>query len=443
MLTTDQVTALAPDAASFKAGRALASPRKWQELGQSEVALWGLALGSGKKPYYTQVDLSDLATKCSCPSRKFPCKHALGLMFIAADSLDSLATGSNPDWVEEWLTSRQARSEKAATKKAAKPKDEAAAAKRKDKRSERVDSGIELLDQAIHDTLRSGLGNPTAADPETWHELARRMVDAQAPGIAGALSRLADLPHSGSGWENVLLGELGSLHLLSVAYRQREKLEPNQRADVEQLVGWPLEKEEILKGKGVRDHWFVAARSFSERNRLVTCSTWLYGQESKRWALVLQFSVPPSQPAVPWPLGSVVETELVYLPGTSPDRVLPRLESATAAFPPALPEAPDTVTSLLQRSADCLAKNPWQARQPFFLAAQPVARDSETYLVDSDGLALPWKAARGDFELLTSLCAGRPIPVAGIWDGRFLNVLSANDGSSLFSLKSSAHPSLA
>ena len=135
MITTDQVTALAPDAASFKAGRALATPRKWEALGATDLALWGLASGSGKKPYQTQVDCSDLATKCSCPSRKFPCKHALGLLFIAAGSPSDLTDTTIPDWVTEWLESRKERATKAAAKKettsgkTATPKNAAAAQK--------------------------------------------------------------------------------------------------------------------------------------------------------------------------------------------------------------------------------------------------------------------------------------------------------------------------
>jgi len=73
VLTADQITALAPDAASLKAGRGLATPRKWQDLGADGGALWGLALGSGAEPYQTRLDLTDFASKCSCPSRKFPC----------------------------------------------------------------------------------------------------------------------------------------------------------------------------------------------------------------------------------------------------------------------------------------------------------------------------------------------------------------------------------
>ena len=51
MLTPDQITAAAPDAASLKAGRGLATARKWESAGGDEEVLWGLAMGSGKEPY--------------------------------------------------------------------------------------------------------------------------------------------------------------------------------------------------------------------------------------------------------------------------------------------------------------------------------------------------------------------------------------------------------
>ena len=78
-LTMEQITALAPDAASVKAGRGLVNSAKWPTLGQSANALWGECQGSGSKPYQVSVDLGGPAFKCTCPSRKFPCKHGLGL----------------------------------------------------------------------------------------------------------------------------------------------------------------------------------------------------------------------------------------------------------------------------------------------------------------------------------------------------------------------------
>src|SRR5258708_19410843 len=102
-LTAEQVAGLAPDGGSLTAGRGLASERRWSGLGQSGHALWGLCQGSGSKPYQTQADLGGPAFRCSCPSRKFPCKHALGLLLLAADSPAAVPVSEPPEWVAPWL----------------------------------------------------------------------------------------------------------------------------------------------------------------------------------------------------------------------------------------------------------------------------------------------------------------------------------------------------
>src|SRR5688500_17244567 len=96
--SAEQVTALAPDPASVKAGRGLTNPAKWPTLGCNGEAAWGECKGSGEKPYQTQVDFTGPGFKCSCPSRKFPCKHGLGLRFMAVDKPGSLKEGDPPDW---------------------------------------------------------------------------------------------------------------------------------------------------------------------------------------------------------------------------------------------------------------------------------------------------------------------------------------------------------
>ncbi|WP_345024954.1 SWIM zinc finger family protein, partial [Nonomuraea roseoviolacea] len=46
------------------------------------VVLFGECEGSGATPYQTCVDLDGPAYRCGCPSRKAPCKHALGLLLV-------------------------------------------------------------------------------------------------------------------------------------------------------------------------------------------------------------------------------------------------------------------------------------------------------------------------------------------------------------------------
>src|SRR5690349_1526069 len=111
--TRDRVLALAPDASSAKAGQDLANPRKWVTLaGDGSLAIWGECQGSGAKPYQVQVDLSEPAFKCSCPSRKFPCKHGLGLLLMFATGPELLKFADRPAWVNEWFASRAAKAAK-------------------------------------------------------------------------------------------------------------------------------------------------------------------------------------------------------------------------------------------------------------------------------------------------------------------------------------------
>ena len=103
--TTDQVLALASDSASRKAGSKLATPGPWSGTGSSrEGMVWGLCRGGAGTPYRTAVDVapavggSGPAYTCSCPSRKFPCKHALGLLLLWAGGEEAVPTGREPKW---------------------------------------------------------------------------------------------------------------------------------------------------------------------------------------------------------------------------------------------------------------------------------------------------------------------------------------------------------
>ncbi|WP_344015815.1 SWIM zinc finger family protein, partial [Streptomyces thermospinosisporus] len=115
--TADQVLALAPDTASRKAGSRLGAAGPWTEAGSSgDGTLWGLCKGSGRTPYRTAVDLADAsgpAYKCSCPSRKFPCKHALGLLLLWAGEDGAVPRGEAPEWAREWIAGRRRRAESA------------------------------------------------------------------------------------------------------------------------------------------------------------------------------------------------------------------------------------------------------------------------------------------------------------------------------------------
>ncbi|MCW1923607.1 SWIM zinc finger domain-containing protein [Luteolibacter arcticus] len=424
MLTPDQITALAPDAASLKAGRGLATGRKWESAGGDDEVVWGLAMGSGKEPYQTRVSLADFATKCSCPSRKFPCKHALGLMFLATGEPSSLVQKERPPWVAEWLDSRTTRQEKAAVRaeeKATKPVDEKAAEKRRVQREGRVGDGIALLQQAILDLTREGLASGAARDAAAWENLARRMIDAQAPGLAGAARHVADTVLRDAEVDEELPLELGRLYLLLHAAGNRESLDEATRVEIDAQLGSRGDEATRLP---VEDEWFVAARRVEERDRLITSASWLFGKKSRRWARVLRFAPVPQTVSEPWPVGSTVKAVLQFHPGLFPLRATPDGDGF-AALEPVADTSDAELEELLDRFAAALAASPFIRAMPFLMKLRPQGR----VLADEAGRALPWQAADDLALRVECIAGGRAVLMAGEWDGRHLRVSSISDGA--------------
>src|SRR5262249_54646682 len=257
-LTTDQIAALAPDDSSLAAGKKLGNSKPWKNSGRNEASVWGECQGSAL--YQVRVDLSDLGYKCTCPSRKLPCKHVLGLLFLAANSPSDVPTSQPPEWVTDWLNRRASRAKQREEKKegAKEPADPAARAKRAEQRHERVGEEAARLDLWLNDLIRNGLAGLEAQPPSFWEEPAKRLVDAQAPALASRLRRLGEIPGSTPDWPRHLLGRLGRLGLLIHAFRRIDTLDSILLSDIRQLIGWTINQDDLTaQGEVVTDHWAV------------------------------------------------------------------------------------------------------------------------------------------------------------------------------------------
>ena len=80
-ITMDQVKKMAPDAKALTTAKRVAAAKCWPSLGETSNGLWGVCKGSSN--YQVYVDDSSNCY-CTCPSRKRPCKHALGLLMLVA-----------------------------------------------------------------------------------------------------------------------------------------------------------------------------------------------------------------------------------------------------------------------------------------------------------------------------------------------------------------------
>ncbi|MCF3133866.1 SWIM zinc finger family protein [Streptomyces olivochromogenes] len=431
--SADQVLALAPDAASRKAGSKLAAAGPWSEAGSSdEGTVWGLCKGSGSKPYQTVVDIADAAGpayKCTCPSRKFPCKHALGLLLLWAGEDGAVPTGKAPDWAEEWLAGRRKRAqEKRAAGGAGSPSggaDPEAARRRAERRAERVGAGATELERRLTDLLRGGLASAEQAGYGLWEETAARMVDAQAPGLAARVRELGAIPGSGPGWPVRLLEECALLHLLDQGWLRRDGLPEGLAATVRSRVGLPVSAD----GPPVRDRWLVLAQYDTADAKLTTRRIWLHGAESDRTCLLLSYGAAGRAPELALPVGLALEAEVSAYPGSGQPRVALGEQFAPPA--PAAIRPPGVTTSrAAARYGEALRDDPWLDAVPMTLDRVIPTPDGESWqLADADEDAAlpltPSARSRPGLWRLVALSGGAPVKVFGECGHRGFTPLTA------------------
>ena len=84
IITRELVRSAAPNPAAVSNAEKICSRGEFLNLQKTEdeTLIFGECQGSGKNPYSTSADFSgaEPVFRCSCPSRQFPCKHALALM---------------------------------------------------------------------------------------------------------------------------------------------------------------------------------------------------------------------------------------------------------------------------------------------------------------------------------------------------------------------------
>lgn len=430
--TADQVLALAPDTASRNAGSKLGTAGPWSEAGScDEGTVWGLCKGSGSKPYRTVVDIADAggpAYKCSCPSRKFPCKHALGLLLLWAGGDGTVPRGQAPDWAEQWIKGRRQRGqEKSATggSNSTASADPEAARRRAERRAERITAGATELEQRLTDLLRGGLATAERAGYGLWEETAARMVDAQAPGLAARVRELGAVPSSGPGWPVRLLEECALLHLLDEGWLRRERLPDGLAATVRSRMGLAGSPD----GPLARDRWLVVAQYDTSDTRLTTRRIWLYGAESDRTVLLLSYGAAGRAPELALPVGLAFEAEVSAYPGTGQLRAALG-EQFTPPAPAALRPPGMTTLQAAARYGGALRADPWLDSFPVTLGRViPTPVQDSWQLADADGgCALPLvpsAAARPGLWRMVALSGGAPVTVFGECGHRGFTPLTA------------------
>lgn len=444
------VEQLATDQSSLKAAAGLAKPGKWSGLGTSHdgALIWGECAGSGANPYRVAADLRDMGSKCTCPSRKFPCKHALALLWLHAEAILPFPAAETPEWVIEWLGRRRsigsapkpvaaasgipktlnaARSvepDPAPDPKAAARRD-AANAKRAEETERAILAALEALEQWVGDQLRLGLGGFVEDATARCRRIGARLVDGKAAALAGHVdelpARLLALP-PGDRVRGATV-ELARLVMLARAFRADPRDPELRRAFAS------AEKREALlddpAAMRVTAAWEVLAEQVrTRRDGLISQTTWLLNlKDGPRFAMLLDFfPASAGRRGSAFVPGEQFIGDILFYPARNPLRaVLIGREAGVIDGPPLDWPRPDA--PLEEALTAPFLAEPWAAERPVLL---PPGR------IGFDRAGAPWwRPHEGNTPLplageAEGLLTGTDLTCsAALWSGHRLEILAA------------------
>lgn len=198
-VTEQQIISMAPNSSAVANARKISAGGGFVSLSRTEDGTFymGECKGSGKSNYTVSVDFIDENSplcRCSCPSRQYPCKHGLALLF-EIEKGKSFAVCQLPDSIREKREKKEKRAAKSAgghpdnggketsgTKKASR----AARVKKMKKQLE----GISVLKKLTDRLLRFGLGTLEGTSLKAYKDLSKQLGDYYLPGPQILLNRL-------------------------------------------------------------------------------------------------------------------------------------------------------------------------------------------------------------------------------------------------------------
>ena len=176
----------------------------------------------------------------------------LGLLIVHCLDPDSIPQATVPELVQAWRTRRSRAAQTRTEETKRRSVDVVAQDKRVQVRERRIAQGLVGLQRWMEDLGQQGLGRlQSGADFEVQ---ARRLIDAQAPGLSTRLARIGEGVGKGTDWPAQVAEELGRVALL--VHASRQDLSPALEERVRNHLGWRVKQAEVrATGERLQGDW--------------------------------------------------------------------------------------------------------------------------------------------------------------------------------------------
>lgn len=263
-ITEEFVNSTAPNQNAIVNGWGLVKKNKFVrlEISEDETVIIGECKGSGSSNYITSADFikpESPVFRCSCPSRQFPCKHSLGLMYALVNG-KKFETGGIPEDVLKGRERAEKREEKK-EKDASTPKKVNKSALTKKIKAQL--EGLELLEKITLNIVQSGLGTITPKSLNLLDDQVKQLGNFYIPGGQNALRELIVLFKSCDDYEKIYTEAVDCLtRLYSMCKKGTQYLEKR------------LENPEVTPQEDlVMEEWLGRAWQLAELKEIGLCES--------------------------------------------------------------------------------------------------------------------------------------------------------------------------
>jgi hypothetical protein len=257
----------------------------------------------------------------------------------------------------------------------------------------------------------------------------KRLIDAQAPGLAAMVRTLRDLPYKeGTEWQQQAVDIIGKMWMIIRGFSKMYELPEPQQADLKALAGWGAGPKEVLNDPNalsIKDNWLVAGRSTELIDDITTQRNWLLGLHTGHFALILQFAFKNMPIESNFAPGNAYTMDLAFFPSATPLRAVVREQGKVVSSEHSLSPFPNWAAVEADRAVQ-LAINPLLDQFPVFVAQiTPFFEHSRAFLFDIDQKVIPLETQTDPlpFLRLMAISGGQPLDVLLLVTGTGTSVL--------------------
>lgn len=194
-LTEQMILTLAPNASAGANGKKLSRGGSFSRHGRNEeeTVFWADCAGSGKNPYQTSADLADpegkIVCRCSCPSRQFPCKHGLGLLYEILSGREFPVAAMPEDLTRKREKQAQRKEKTEIPAPTAEKKPSNAWKKKLEKQLE----GLDLAQRMVSELLSGGISTLSGTSAQSFEKAAKELGNYYLTGPQTEFTRIAQI----------------------------------------------------------------------------------------------------------------------------------------------------------------------------------------------------------------------------------------------------------